>query len=800
MVVKKRLSGGSVALFVAGLVLAAFASCSGKTIQSGGLELLITTSGIQAGRDFDTVEVLVRQETSPGGPWHTVIDVPRTVPSEVNLPTTVSVQAGTSPDQEALIEVTALKMGTAIVQRGAQLQIPSDRIAELPIILSALCVGKVTTCSMGSCEPDTGRCGSIVVNPTTLSNFRPGDENHLDASIASIDAGSEGPIAEGSAGDTARIDAQQSQEGAVEAGGTDEASTQALELPLFNPTLATQNNDFRLALTSSPGATICYTLDGQTVPACNASALCTGGAQAYSAAQGIAIDGTVTDAATGKVTVQAIACAQGQVPTAPASQTYTLAAAPPAMTSPAPGTVSYVSGGRTPTIASATSGADIHYTLNGASPPTCTTGTTAANGATIAVTSSATIQAMACKAGYAPSSVSPSAYTVQLNAPAFPSSGTSGAPGTYDATVPAFDFNVSANGGASPWVCYTTDGSPPMCSTTSDLCSAGTSAIGPSFQTSAGISQTGAVVNATACALGYDASIAASGSYVLKADPVALNPPGVSGTTPLTSFAIPANMVGSLQPTVEQTGSGAALSFVCVMKNGTPACSASSCASGTNLSLGAKLPTTVSPGDTWSTIGCGPVGFQPSDVTTVAYAPSPAAAAPSLVPSGGTFTGGVTPSVVNNDIQTVIVCYTTNGSTPTCASGSTCGSGAQVVSLAGAGSASVNSLVVTNGGSGYTSAIVTISPPGAGTTATAIASITSGHVTSLTLTNGGSGYSTAPTVTISGGGGSGAAAVTTISSQASLSSLGTGTTTVKAIACDPSEAPSFTVQATYIVQ
>lgn len=73
---------------------------------------------------------------------------------------------------------------------------------------------------------------------------------------------------------------------------------------------------------------------------------------------------------------------------------------------------------------------------------------------------------------------------------------------------------------------------------------------------------------------------------------------------------------------------------------------------------------------------------------------------------------------------------------------------------------SVNSVVVTEGGSGFTSApTVTFTGSGSGAQATAI--VSGGAVTGINITNGGSGYSIPPTVSFSGDG-SGAAAVSTI--------------------------------------
>ena len=97
----------------------------------------------------------------------------------------------------------------------------------------------------------------------------------------------------------------------------------------------------------------------------------------------------------------------------------------------------------------------------------------------------------------------------------------------------------------------------------------------------------------------------------------------------------------------------------------------------------------------------------------------------------------------------------------------------------------VNSVTVTNGGSGYT-AVPTVVFTGTNTTiATATAVLTPTSVASLTVTAAGSGYTTAPTVVFTGGNGTGAIATpvftaTTIASIA-VSAGGTGYTSVPTV-------------------
>lgn len=87
---------------------------------------------------------------------------------------------------------------------------------------------------------------------------------------------------------------------------------------------------------------------------------------------------------------------------------------------------------------------------------------------------------------------------------------------------------------------------------------------------------------------------------------------------------------------------------------------------------------------------------------------------------------------------------------------------------------SVQSITITNPGSGYSSApTVTIAPPPNGTngiTAKAFATIASGNVTAITITNPGSGYTTPPNVTITGN----ATGTAVVSDTETLADAGTG--------------------------
>src|SRR3974390_2076842 len=92
--------------------------------------LMVIVSANLAPTEFDSIRVEVSQEQAagaqPGQQWHKWVDVTRSVPSEVRLPTTVFVQSGESADQDGLVQVTALLGGQPVVLREAQVQVPGD--------------------------------------------------------------------------------------------------------------------------------------------------------------------------------------------------------------------------------------------------------------------------------------------------------------------------------------------------------------------------------------------------------------------------------------------------------------------------------------------------------------------------------------------------------------------------------------------------------------------------------------------------------------------------------------------------
>jgi hypothetical protein len=195
--------------------LAVWASGCGQSrvLPATGLELIVATDGLSAPTDFDDIRIEVSQLVD--GNANVLWNRDYVVPSlEATLPATFAVNSGRTPDEEVLVAVTAFHGGpggTPVVQRVAQVQSPSDRVAALWMVLARVCEGQVTTtgaegevmstCPPGqSCQPGNGQCGSNVINASTLPTYQPGQ---------SIDGGVEAGLALGDAGmgDVGSIDA-----------------------------------------------------------------------------------------------------------------------------------------------------------------------------------------------------------------------------------------------------------------------------------------------------------------------------------------------------------------------------------------------------------------------------------------------------------------------------------------------------------------------------------------------------------------------------------------------------------------
>jgi hypothetical protein len=164
-----------------GLAAVALAlGCTPTTAATAPAGLMVVVSAGLSPYEYDQIRVRVSQtEGVDSGSWHTWLDETKAVPSEVVLPTAFLVRPGSSPDQTALIQVTALLSGQPVVLREAQVSVPTDRLAELDLLLSEACKNQVTidtttgqpasTCPQGqSCQPPTGLCGTDVIEASTL--------------------------------------------------------------------------------------------------------------------------------------------------------------------------------------------------------------------------------------------------------------------------------------------------------------------------------------------------------------------------------------------------------------------------------------------------------------------------------------------------------------------------------------------------------------------------------------------------------------------------------------------------------
>ena len=257
--------------------------------------------------------------------------------------------------------------------------------------------------------------------------------------------------------------------------------------PAFSPPPGGYTSAQSVTLASATaGAAIYYTTNGTTPTTAS-----------------IPYTGAIAVAAT--TTINAIAVAAGYSNSAVSAGTYTIT--PPVAATPAfglaPGT--YV-GSQSVTLASATPGAVIYYTTNGALPTTASTLYSAA----ITVTATTTINALAVASGYTSSAVATGTYTItappSAAAPTF-----SPAPATY--TTAQSVTLASATAGAS--IYYTTNGAAPTAAATLY-----TSPITVSATTT---------IKAIAVATGYTNSAVTTGGYTITgpAGPVSVSLAGV---------------------------------------------------------------------------------------------------------------------------------------------------------------------------------------------------------------------------------------------------------------------------------
>jgi Chitobiase/beta-hexosaminidase C-terminal domain len=245
--------------------------------------------------------------------------------------------------------------------------------------------------------------------------------------------------------------------------------------PSFSPAAGTFTSAQSVTLSvTTPGATIYYTTNG-TNPTTSSTV--------YSGP--IAVNSTTT--------IEAFATTPGSASSPMSSALYTINSSAVAPTfNPAPGTFTST---QSVTMADATTGAKIYYTLDGSAP---TTSSTPYSGP-LSVSQNTTINAIATAPNYSASVVSNGFYSIQIPAAATPAISPAG--GTFT-TPPVVTLSDSA---ANATVYYTTNGSTPTTSSTQYTA--------PFTITSPGTT----IVEALAVVSGTPNSNIASASYTLPA-------------------------------------------------------------------------------------------------------------------------------------------------------------------------------------------------------------------------------------------------------------------------------------------
>ncbi len=383
--------------------------------------------------------------------------------------------------------------------------------------------------------------------------------------------------------------------------GCSSSSPSSVASPTFSPAAGTYNSVQTVTISSAtPGAAIFYTTNG-SVPA--------------GAFLGTPYTGPITVSST--ETINAIATYSND-PFSPAiSASYTLTTATPTI-SPAAGTYTTI---QTVTIADATAGATIYYTLDGSTPTKSSTPYTGP----ITVSATETVNAIAMATNFGNSAVATAAYTINLPTAAPPT--LSPAAGTYTAiqTVTIADATPSAT------IYYTLNGGTPTTSSTPYT--------GPIT-----VSAT-EVVKAMAVAPGYINSAFTTADYTI-------NLPNVATPT----FSPAAGTYTTVQ-TVTIVDAIAGASIYYTTDGSTPTAS----------STPYTGPIPVATAETVNAIAIA-IGYNNSAVASAAYTLNlPPAATPTFSPAAGASNVAQTVTIADATAGATIY-YTLNGSTPTTSS------------------------------------------------------------------------------------------------------------------------------------
>ena len=376
-----------------------------------------------------------------------------------------------------------------------------------------------------------------------------------------------------------------------------------LTSPVFNLADGTYSVPKTLLITSFDGATIHCTNDG-SAPTCN-SADCS--SPIYH-----------TNSAT--INYKAIACKTGTdwLPSDVSEASYVFVSAPPTPVVDTP-IFSIASGTYTTTqsvnITTTTSGAVVHYTIDGSS-PNCSS----SSSLPITIGSTTTVKAVACKTGWTMSNMATAIYTITgtLTAPNF-----SPTAGTY---TTAQVVTISAQPGAE--IHYTTGSTPATCSS-------------PIYSSPINVSSS-TTINAISCLTGWNSSAVSSATYTITgtvANPVSSPAPGTYTTTQ--------------NVTLFSSTSGAVIHYT---TGSTPV----TCSSPVYSS-----PINVSTTTTINAIAC-LAGWNSSSIVSFTYVITGTLASPTFSPVAGTYTTAQTVSI---SAQSGAEIHYTTGSTPaTCSS------------------------------------------------------------------------------------------------------------------------------------
>ena len=176
------------AILVGGAALLTLLHACTNTVPAAGLELVIDSN--LTGAQFDSISLTVQQQDTTGGWGAPLVNGPFLVPGEAKLPASFAIAAGTSSDQQVLIQLVALKNGNVVVTREVQISVPTTRVAELTLLLVQACLDQTCTLPNQSCQPDTGVCGPNLIPAAMLPTFRAeaGIASYVDAA-GSTDGG-----------------------------------------------------------------------------------------------------------------------------------------------------------------------------------------------------------------------------------------------------------------------------------------------------------------------------------------------------------------------------------------------------------------------------------------------------------------------------------------------------------------------------------------------------------------------------------------------------------------------------------